>query len=99
MPVKRRLLFLLALACSIAPHALAQQFAPAPRLDAVFPFSGKAGGKPFEVVVTGDEIEGAQELLFTHPGIKAEPVMLPADRFYPSPRPSENHFTVTVAAD
>src|SRR5687767_5948351 len=95
----RRLLLLLAFACPAAPRTFAQQSVPAPRLEAVFPFSGQAGGKPFEVVVTGDEIEGTQELIFNHAGIKAEPVMLPADRFYPNPRATENHFTVTVSPD
>jgi hypothetical protein len=46
---------------------------PLPRLDAVFP-SGAKFGTSVEATVIGTDLEDAQTLLFTHPGIKAEEI-------------------------
>lgn len=95
-----RLAFLFALGLLLPGGAtFAQQILPHPRLDAVLPFSAQAG-QSAEVTVAGDAIEGLQQqLVFSHPSIKAEPVMSTPDRFYPEARPVENRFKVTVGAD
>src|SRR5687767_7310052 len=82
---------------SAAP-AFAQQHIPQPRLNAVFPIGGKVGTE-LELKFTGEALEGAQQLVFTHPSITAAPVMTAPDRFYPQPRPAENRFTVRVGPD
>ena len=50
---------------------------PAPRLLTVFPPGGKAG-TAVEVAFTGADLEELDRMLFSHPGIKAEPVLPPA---------------------
>src|SRR5438105_2913780 len=50
---------------------------PKPRLLQVSPCGGKVGTS-FEVTVTGQDIEDAEQLLFSQPGIKAEVVQAAA---------------------
>src|SRR5687768_6214780 len=94
----RRTCILPALVVLLASPVLAQQTLPLPRLEAVYPLGAKAGGE-VQVTFTGEALEGQQQLLFTHAGITGEPVINPADAFYPEARPALNKFTVRVAAD
>ena len=50
---------------------------PAPRLSSVSPAGGQVG-TTFAVTFTGEDLDEPQGLLFSHPGIRAEPVVPPA---------------------
>jgi hypothetical protein len=65
---------------------------PAPRLLTMMPMGGQAG-TTVEVVITGDNIDEAAELLFSTPKVTAKP-KLAADG-----KPVPNTFVVTIAAD
>jgi hypothetical protein len=56
---------------------------PAPRLMTVMPPGGKIGSS-VEVTFTGTDLEEPEQLLFSHAGIKAEPLAAPAP---PPPKP------------
>ena len=75
---------------------------PAPRLLILTPCGAKAGST-VEVTFTGTDVEEPQALLFSHAGIKAEPVVPPgppADPKKPKPPPPPiTKFKVTVAAN
>jgi len=76
-----------------------------PRLFSVVPNGGKVGST-FEVTFTGQDIEDPEGLFFSHPGIKAEPIIPPAPpvdpkkpAVKPAPRPPVTKFKVTIAGD
>lgn len=73
-----RLLFTaLAVFLSLALPAAAQQVQPGlplGRLDLITPCGAKAG-TTVEILLTGSDLDESSSLLFSHPGIKAEPVM------------------------
>jgi len=81
---------------------------PAPRLLTVSPPGGKIGSA-VEVTLTGTDLEEAEQLLFSHPGIKAEPLVTPEPSPSLSPQNKNpqtnkskrviNRFKVTLAAD
>jgi hypothetical protein len=79
---------------------------PAPQLYTVFPPGGKAGST-FEATFTGVDLEEPQNLYFSQPGIKAEPIIPPAPKPDPKadpkkpppPRPPVTQFKVSIAAD
>src|ERR1700722_17330431 len=77
---------------------------PAPRLLLVFPMGGKAGST-VEVIVTGQDVEDANNLNFNIPGIKAElvgPVTGPDMKKQPLPgvgKTSSVKFKVSIPAD
>src|SRR5436190_616078 len=50
---------------------------PVPRLFSVSPGGGKIGST-LELTFTGSDIENPHSLVFSHPGIKAEPIVPPA---------------------
>ncbi|HLW65893.1 MAG TPA: PPC domain-containing protein [Gemmataceae bacterium] len=97
-----------------AGSAVAQQNLPTlpqPRLQSVFPSGGKAGAT-VEVSFTGTDLEDPESLFFSHPGLKAEPIIpppLPAPKVdpkqpapkqpMPAPKPVITKFKVTIAAD
>lgn len=56
-------------------------------------------GDTVEITVTGKDLESLTGLRFSNPKITAAPVVLPADDFFPTPRPVEGKFTVTVPAE
>jgi hypothetical protein len=79
---------------------------PAPRLMTVMPPGGKIGST-VEVAFTGTDLEEPEQLLFSHPGIKAEPLAGPQP---PPPEPKKkpkqgvgkpvvSRFKVTLAAN
>ncbi|HLJ95729.1 MAG TPA: hypothetical protein VKU02_21310 [Gemmataceae bacterium] len=78
---------------------------PTPRLYVVLPSGGQVGST-FEASVTGTDIEDPQGLLFSQPGIKAEPVAPPPppppDPKKPAPKPApppNPKFKITIAPD
>ncbi len=77
---------------------------PVPRLTLLTPCGGKIG-TTLEVTFTGTELEDPDALLFSHPGIKAMPIVPPEPKPDPkdpkktAPRPPITKFTVTIAQD
>jgi hypothetical protein len=111
-PRVRRVFAMLLLALG-AGNAHAQQRLdsnlPAPRLLTVMPPGGKIGSA-VEVTFTGTDLEEPEQLLFSHPGIKAEPLGAPEPPPQPQPQPQKgrrrgmgkpvvSHFKVTLAAN
>lgn len=71
---------------------------PEPYLAAVYPVGVRAGAS-VEVRLSGSDLEGVDRLLFSHPGLSAQPVTAPADRFFPQGRRLPATFCVKAAAD
>jgi len=83
---------------------------PQPRLQSVFP-GGAQVGTSVEVTVNGTDIEDPETLYFSHPGLKAEPIIEPSppppDPKKPAPQPNRQRgmrgqqgsarFKITVA--
>jgi hypothetical protein len=72
---------------------------PQPKVYATQPAGAKAGTTVEVKLSSGAELERVDRLIFSHPGLKAERLMRPADRLFPEPRPVDNTFKVAVAAD
>jgi hypothetical protein len=91
-------LFTLVLAAGISGVSIAQERMPTPQLSAVFPPGGKPG-TTVELSATGNDLDEADKLLLTHPGITAAvKVSTPTD-FEKVARPLYGNFTVTIAGD
>lgn len=69
---------------------------PATELKTILPAGGKTGST-FEVVITGSDLTGVDQILFSHNGISAKPMMNEPDEFHPAAWRAENKFTVTIA--
>jgi len=78
--------------------AIAQQELPRPRLWSVYPPGAQVGETTEIKIADSSDLYGADKLVFSHPGITAKQVMLPADRFYPQAHAARDLFNVTVAA-
>ena len=65
---------------------------PLPRLLTTMPMGGTVGTQ-VEVTITGENLENANELIFTYPGITATP------KLDANGQPEANKFLVTIAAD
>ncbi|MCG8648362.1 MAG: serine protease, partial [Pirellulales bacterium] len=78
----------------LAPLSLLAQSVclPAPRLLTTFPMGGQAGTK-VEVRITGQSIEDAGELRFSHPGITA------TAKLDAQGKPLANQYLVTISGD
>ncbi len=74
------------------------QAATSPKLTSIFPLGGQAGGE-FEFTVTGDGLDGSQQLIFSDSSITASPQMAKPDRFFPTPHAIPNHFTIKIGAN
>jgi hypothetical protein len=96
--VGRTFLSAFLLSCTIFPAVVAADPIPSPHLLSIFPLGAKAGTE-VDLTLKGEILEGDQQLVFSHPSIKASAVMNKADRFFPQPRPVENRFTVRIGAD
>lgn len=84
-----------ALFCSAlcAATALAQSVGlPAPRLLTTMPMGGKAGSQ-VEIAITGENLDGVDELVFSDPRLTAAPKLDAAGK------PEANKYVVTIAAD
>jgi hypothetical protein len=80
---------------SMAP--LAAQL-PVPNLSTIFPLGGQQGTS-VELTITGTNLDEAEKLIFSHPGITAQPKQLPADDFRPQPLAVPNQFVVNIGKD
>ncbi len=69
---------------------------PQTQLDSVFPPGGQAGTEVL-VRLNGKDIDGATQLVFSHPGIIATQVLEPPSEFRPKPRPLPGEFQVKIA--
>jgi len=77
----------------LGASSFAQQVGlPAPRLLTISPMGGQRGTS-FEVTITGENIDGADELLFSHPAITAKPKVPEAGKA------EIDTFVVTIGAD
>jgi hypothetical protein len=98
----RNRLAALAACLAVVPAALGQDAAPripVPRLNAVHPAGARAGTSVELKISAGTDLDGAARLLFSHPGIAAEPVKAVPDRLRPQARVAPGTFAVRVAAD
>jgi hypothetical protein len=71
---------------------------PMPKLTSLSPPGGKVGSE-IELKITGGELENADRLMFSHPGITATLKMEAAGDFSRQPRPVPNTFAVKIAGD
>ncbi len=90
-------------ACGLAAALLAALAAeaqvPQPRLTSTQPTGAKAGTSIDLKLTGGLDLDTADRLVFSHPGITAEPVILPSDRLWPEGKRVAATFKVKVAAD
>src|SRR5262245_27184848 len=59
---------------------------PTPRLNTIMPM-GPSPGTSVELTFSGTDLDEPEQLLFSHPGIKAEAVVPPAPKPDPSKKP------------
>src|SRR3954470_23317567 len=101
--MKAGTLRVLAVLSILAPAAAAQQAAapsvPQPKIYAVQPAGGKVGTTVDVRISSGVDLDGADRLIFSHPGITAAPLKEEASRIYPQGRIVEGKFKVAIAAD
>jgi len=97
-PVQRSVVAILGgiLCCLSAGSAFGQL--PTAKLDSVFPPGGKVG-TTVEVQVNGNDLDEADQMLFSHSGIQAKPMMLEPNELYEKPRPKAGWFEVTIGKD
>lgn len=93
----------LAVLCLLAGAAAAQQQAapavPQPKIYALQPAGGKAGTTVDVRISSGTDLDGADRLIFSHPGITAVALKEEASRVYPQGRTIEGKFRVSIAGD
>lgn len=89
-----RPLFALAI---LAASSVATAQIPNAQLQTIFPPGGEAGSE-IEVEIKGDHLDETDRLVFSHDGIQAKQLVLPADRFFPE-RTAKNRFRVTIAGN
>ncbi|MBX7075343.1 MAG: PPC domain-containing protein [Pirellulales bacterium] len=88
---------LAAIICFLGAAPVAAQL-PATRITAIFPAGGRAGAELDLTITAGIDLEGVNQLQFTHPGITATQ-KTQAVEGQPQPQPVANQFHVTIAAD
>lgn len=88
----------LGLIASLAGPSAAQERMPVPQLSAVFPPGGKPG-TTVEATASGDNLDEADKLVFTHPGITAAVKMSTPTDFEKTAKPLYGQFTVTIAGN
>ncbi|HUY88920.1 MAG TPA: PPC domain-containing protein [Pirellulales bacterium] len=71
---------------------------PGARLSSVFPAGGRQGDSA-EIAIAGGDLDSVDRLLFSHPGIAAQPKLREAGEFENSPQPIPNQFTVQIGAE
>lgn len=80
----------------LSPSVWAQL--PETRLDEVYPCGGQAGTE-LEVTIAGNDLDNVDQLLFSHPNIKAVRKMQDAGPFDEGPMPVDNTFTVNIGGN
>ncbi|MDA7881287.1 hypothetical protein N9A94_03195 [Akkermansiaceae bacterium] len=70
---------------------------PSPHLRSIHPCGAKVGTS-IDVTIAGSELDDINGLLFSHPGIKAERIIVPASEFYPE-HPEPFRFRINIAKD
>ncbi|MEQ9410539.1 MAG: hypothetical protein RIK87_22580 [Fuerstiella sp.] len=68
---------------------------PAAQLDGIFPL-GSTTGTTIELVISGEDLDDVDRLLFSDPGITAERKMAAPTPFADGPQPVENTFMVSI---
>ena len=71
---------------------------PNPRLNYLFPAGGQVG-TTFDVTITGDDLDDARQLVFSHAGITAKLTMADPGLARPVPNPLYGTFQVRIAPD
>ncbi|HLY09187.1 MAG TPA: hypothetical protein VKW04_07800 [Planctomycetota bacterium] len=84
-------------AAAVAQQATPQ--IPQPKIYALQPAGGKAGTSLDVRLSSGADLDGADRLIFSHPGITAQAVKEDAGKIYPQGRTLEGKFKVTIAGD
>jgi hypothetical protein len=77
--------------------SLASAQLPSPHLRSIHPVGAKAG-TTIDLSIAGSELDGTSGLLFSHSGLSAEQVIVPASEFQPA-HPDPFRFRLTVAND
>lgn len=72
---------------------------PTPQLISLFPAGASVDSKTEVSIVEESELELADQLLFSHPGIKATPLERTQNRFFPKGGRIRNRFEVSVSPD
>ncbi len=93
----RRILPLSLLMAALASSSTFAQL-PSAALNSVFP-PGAKQGTTLDVAVAGANLDDGTQLVFSHPGITAQPKMTEPDDFHPTPTKIPDQFSVTIAAD
>jgi hypothetical protein len=75
------------------------QGVPQPRLEAVFPPGGRTGTEIELKLASGSDIDRCERLIFSHPGIQAEPLREAAGPVYPQGRLVPGSFRVAIGKD
>src|SRR5436189_131462 len=98
-----RSLAAVAILAAAAGSGAAQQAAspqvPQPKFYALQPAGAKAGTTVDVRIASGTDLDGADRLIFSHPGITAKPLTEEPGGVYPQGRTIDGKFKVTVAAD
>ena len=91
--IRTRLTTLCLITLSVASSASGQSVClPLPRLLTTMPMGGTVGTQ-VEITISGENIEDAGEMFFTHPGLAATP------KLDVNGHPESNKYVVTIAAD
>jgi hypothetical protein len=72
---------------------------PQPKIYALQPTGAKVGSTVEVRISSGTDLDGANRLIFSHPGITAKQLTEEPGRIYPQGRGVEGKFKVSVAAD
>jgi len=84
------------LVATVATNLASAQL-PSPHLRSIHPIGAKVG-TTLDVSIAGSELDETSELLFSHPGLSAKQVIVPASEFQPE-HPDPFRFHLTVAND
>jgi hypothetical protein len=89
--------FLIPCWLSLATACVRAEF-PAPRLAAIHPPGGRQAST-IEVTIRGTDLEDAADLIFSHPGITASPLIGLPNEYDPEPPAVPGRLRVSIAAD
>src|SRR5579862_7323178 len=89
---------ILALSGGAAAAQQATPQIPQPKIYALQPTGGRAGTTLDVRISSGTDLDGADRLIFSHPGITAQPLKEEPSRIYPQGRTLEGKFKVSIAA-